>query len=129
MPDGWQFNVCPFARPDSPDETEVLIGLNLGLDSFVPTYVPIEEAQTLRDSLIDLPQSGGRFHIGGGRHMGEPFVVRRAGRGIHFAQVDRETSKPTGPKCTIALPIVRFVCEALDDIISAAKAAEKEIKS
>ena len=116
LPETWLFNVASFGV----ENVETLVGLNLGLDDILPTYITQSEAQAVRDSLCELPTSGGRFCFGGA-HMGNPVLVRRQGQGILFQLLDRTTGKPTGAKTTIASKSALRIAMALDSIISAAR--------
>lgn len=124
LPPGWHFNVCSFCNATDPTLTDVRVGLNVGLDPLVPTYVSIEQAQSVRASLELLPTSGGKFAVSG--EMGEPFMVQRRGRGLVFVAMDGTFSKPTGAKSSAAMSSVPRICDALDQIIEAARKEEEE---
>lgn len=129
LPEDWGFDVCSYLtmdNPDDPNEAETLIRFYFWSDDdgmVTPTFLTIDEAQGFRNSLADLPQSGGQFVVGG-KHSGDPFKVRRAGRGIRLELLDRTTGKPTEKISTIAATSVPRICGALDSIIEAARIEE-----
>lgn len=134
LPEGWHFNICTFLSYEAPGTylpytPLTCIGLDVGLEDdplIPPTYITIEEAQSFRDMLYDLPTSGGSFIVGANKRLGDPFKVRRAGRGIRFERLDVSSGKPTGIKTSIAANTVYLVCTAVDDMITAARIEESK---
>ncbi|MCE8540287.1 hypothetical protein KBY27_22720 [Ruegeria pomeroyi] len=134
LPEGWRFNTYTFLCRDTPGTylpytPNTCIGLDVGFGNdpqIYPTYITIEEAQSFRDMLYALPTSGGSFIVGANKQLGDPFKVRRAGRGIRFEQMDSSSGKPTGIKTTIAANTVYLVCMAVDDMIAAARIEERK---
>ncbi len=123
LPESWHFDVCAFGHP----QPKNMVGLNLGLDGIVPTYITPCEAQIVRNSLDYLPNSGGSFYFGG-EHMGAPVFVRRQGQGIIFKLLDKSTGQPTGAKTTISRTSVPRITMALDSIIRAARSSDEPAK-
>ena len=119
LPEGWGFNVCSFLAVDTTSEAETLIGFQF-LSGGDPTYLTVEEAVGLRNSLEELRKTGGDIAFGGD-HLGDPFKVRRAGRGIRLELLDGTTGEPTGKFSTIAASSIPRICDALDSIIEAAR--------
>ena len=119
LPEAWGLNVCSFISMDTTGEAETLIGFHF-LPDIHPTYLSIDEALSLRNSLEELRITGGDIAFGGS-HPGNPFKVRRAGRGIRLELLDGTTGEPTGKFSTIAATSIPRICDAMDSIIEAAR--------
>ncbi|MEP5088246.1 MAG: hypothetical protein ABJR23_02355 [Paracoccaceae bacterium] len=120
LPQDWTLNVCTFVMQNNPYKIETLVGFNLGLDGFVPTYVSIKEAKSVKINLEAVSKSGGRHYFGSHSKMGDMIMFRRHGNGIIFQRIDKKSGKPIGVKTSIATTSVPRIGMALDFIITAA---------